>query len=160
MAKKVGRPTVYNKAVAEEICRRLADGESLRSICNDEHMPARAVVLSWAVDLNHPFSDQYMHARDLQADAMADDIIAISDDGTNDWMERATRNGMVEIVADHEHINRSRLRVDARKWVASKLKPKRYGDKIHTEHSGSITIADLVDNQSAKDKNGEGNHND
>jgi hypothetical protein len=132
----IGRPTLYNEALALEICTRLADGESLRKICNDEHMPHRHTVLNWAMDTKHPFFDQYARARDIQADTYADEIVDIADDGTLDWVEMHTRQG-AKIVGDHEHIQRSRLRVDSRKWIASKLKPKRYGDKITTEHTGA-----------------------
>lgn len=94
-------------------------------------MPERSTVLNWAVDLSHPFFPQYAHARDVQADTLADEIQDIADDGSNDYV--MTQYG---IKADHEHIQRSRLRVDTRKWIASKLKPKRYGEKIQQEVTG------------------------
>jgi hypothetical protein len=68
------------------------------------------------------FAEQYAHARDSQADTLADEILDIADDGSNDYMgDDETYNG--------DAVARSKLRVDARKWIASKLKPKKYGDK-------------------------------
>lgn len=66
----------------------------------------------------------------------ADEILEIADDGQNDWMERESKNGEVFEVENHEVLNRSRLRVDARKWLMSKLAPKKYGDVQKLEHSG------------------------
>jgi hypothetical protein len=78
---------------------------------------------------NKDFREQYARARDAQADTLADEIIDIADDGSNDWMERELESGKTIEVVNAEHISRSKLRVDARKWVAAKLKPKKYGDK-------------------------------
>lgn len=137
---KTGRPTRYNPEIAQEICSRLANGESLRSICKAEHMPERITVLGWAVQPNHPFFNQYANARDIQADSMADDIVDIADDGTNDFYVGKEARPIV----DAEHINRSRLRVDARKWIASKLKPKKYADKIQNEIYGKVSLESLI----------------
>lgn len=136
MAKKTGRPTIYNDKLASEICARIAAGESMRSICRDPQMPAMSSVMLWLIDGNHKrFSDQYAISRKIQAEALADEIFDIADDGSNDWMEKsgnASVNG--------EHINRSRLRVDTRKWYLSKVLP-RFAEKQET-----VTEADkLVD---------------
>lgn len=143
---KVGRPAVFDRDIAEAILLRLADGESLRSICCDQEMPARTTVYSWIMEDTDGFADHYARARELQADSHADDIIDIADDGSNDWMERRREGGSVDQVVDHEHIQRSKLRVDARKWAASKLKPKRYGERIdHTSSDGSMSPPTLND---------------
>lgn len=123
-----GRPTDYSLELTARICARIADGESLRSICRDEDMPSTVSVFLWLQ--KHPeFTNQYVRAREAQADALADDILEISDDARNDWMERHGEDAAGWAV-NGEHIQRSRLRVDARKWIASKLKPKKYGDKV------------------------------
>ncbi len=127
--KPLGRPSDYNEETALKICERLAEGESLRAICLDDDMPSKSSVFRW-LDANPSFRDQYARAREFQADTMADEIQDIADDGTNDWMEKRLNDGSVIEVVNHEHIQRSRLRVDTRKWVASKLKPKKYGDKL------------------------------
>ena len=131
--KKRGRPTVYSKALAETICRRLAEGESLRAICRDDATPALSTVLAWLFDGEHDeFSEQYARARKAQAELRADEIVDLADDNAGDWTIDEKGNPVV----DHDHIARSRLRVDARKWIASKLLPK-YGDKVqHTGEGG------------------------
>ncbi len=124
---KKGRPSIYTKPLAVKICRRLAEGESLRAICADKAMPGISTVMDWLFDGNHgEFSEQYARAREAQAEIRADEIVDIADDDTNDFTE--DKDG--KLVANSEHIQRSRLRVDARKWIAAKLLPKRYGDKL------------------------------
>lgn len=121
----------YTDDIADAICDRLVSGESLRSICRDPKMPNPAMVFRWLADERYAsFRDQYERAREVQADTLADELLDIADDGTNDWMERQSKEGEsggYEI--NGEHIARSRLRVDTRKWIASKLKPKKYGDR-------------------------------
>ncbi len=130
-SKKKGRPSLYTEALAAEICRRLAEGETLRSVCRDQAMPDKATVLRWLADKTKvDFRDQYAHARDMQADALFDEALEIADDVSGDWS--TDKDG--KKVLDHEHIQRSRLRVDTRKWAAGKLAPKRYGDKM--QHTG------------------------
>ncbi len=129
--KKAGRPSLYTKALAAEICRRMAEGESLRAVCRDDAMPDKATVLRWLADKDKAeFRDQYAHARDMRADALFDEALEIADNAADDW----TTDGNGKAVLDHEHVQRSRLRVDTRKWAAGKLAPKRYGDKI--QHTG------------------------
>jgi hypothetical protein len=126
----VGRPSVYTEEIAAEICSRIAAGETLNQISRDERMPPRTTVLGWVLDDREGFSDRYARARDMQFEAWADEITEISDDGTNDWMERENKDGSSTTVLNGEHVQRSRLRVDSRKWLLSKLKPERYGDKL------------------------------
>lgn len=131
----VGRPSVYNLDMATEICSRLASGEALKSICRDEAMPGLTTVYRWLAS-NSEFRDLYTRAREDQADTLADEIIEISDDGKNDWMKRNHGEDDPGWVANGEHIQRSRLRVEARKWIAAKLKPKKYGDRLTQEVTG------------------------
>lgn len=131
---KTGRPTTYTPKTAEAICERIANGESLRAICEGEGMPDKATVFRWLA-VHQAFRDQYARAREMQADAIFDEVLDIADDGHNDWMLR--RHGDDERwVENGEAIRRSALRIDARKWVAAKLAPKKYGEKIVTEHTG------------------------
>ncbi len=142
---KKGRPSLYTEALAAKLCLRLAEGESLRAVCADKAMPAISTVMGWLFDGNHgEFSEQYARAREAQAEVRADEIVDIADDDTNDFA--ADKDG--KIVANSEHIQRSRLRVDARKWIAAKLLPKRYGDKMqHTGDGGGPAklIVELID---------------
>ncbi len=130
---KKGRPSLYTEALAAKICRRLAEGETLRSICRDDAMPGKTTVLRWLSDKkNGDFRDQYAHARELQADSLFDEALEIADATSGDWI--TDKDG--KKVLDHEHVQRSRLRVDTRKWAAGKMDPKRYGDKL--DLGGSI----------------------
>lgn len=126
----MGRPSTYGPEIADLICVRLAEGQTLREICRDEAMPGLSTVFRWLGD-HEAFRDQYARAREAQADAWADEIIEIADDGTNDWVERDGREAV-----NGDHIQRSKLRVDARKWLMSKAAPKKYGDKVALEHAG------------------------
>ena len=101
-------------------------------------MPDRSTVFRWLAEKKE-FYDQYARAREVQAEILADEIVEIADDSTNDFMEVQRGKGVVT-VCDQENINRSRLRVDSRKWVASKLLPKKYGDKQTVEHEGRVNI--------------------
>jgi hypothetical protein len=132
---KIGRPSSYSKAVGTTICERLSQGESLRRICADKEMPGKSTVMRWLADVPE-FRDQYARARELQADYWAEEIIEIADDGTNDYVEKENRDGSTHQAVDSEHINRSRLRVDTRKWLMARLAPKKYGDRVTAEHSG------------------------
>lgn len=139
-----GRPSIYSETLSEEICARLAVGESLRSICLCENMPGLRTVMRW-LDRDEGFRQQYARAREVQAEYLVDEIIEISDDGTNDYVARRdAENAIVGWRENGEVVNRSRLRVDARKWAASKLAPKKYGDKSQVEHTGAVGSYDLT----------------
>ena len=129
---KPGRPSKFTPDIAEAICQRIAEGESLRSVCRGDDMPDKSTVLRW-LDDNEEFRDQYARAREAQADHYADEIIEIADDGSNDFMERKRKDGSLETVVDAENIQRSRLRVDARKWLMARMAPKKYGSRIVQE---------------------------
>jgi hypothetical protein len=131
----VGRPSAFSKQLAKTICDRLSLGESLRRLCSDDEMPSKSMVMRWLAD-NAEFRDQYAHAREAQADHWAEEIIEISDDGTGDVIVDDEGNERV----NNDVINRSKLRVDTRKWLMARMAPKKYGDKIQQEHSGSLEI--------------------
>lgn len=122
-----GRPTDYSEELADAICERLMDGESLRAICADENMPGKTTVFRWLAS-NETFRDQYAKAREAQAEAMADEMLDIADNGSNDWMKK-NFGEETRWVENAEAIRRSALRIDTRKWIASRLLPKKYGDK-------------------------------
>lgn len=131
-----GRPKIYSKKLDKAICVRLADGESLRSICRDEEMPCKATVFNWLFDDEHKeFLDHYEKARGIQAEILADELTDIADDSQNDYMLKHFGEDEREVL-NSENIQRSRLRIDTRKWIASKLLPKKYGEKIQQEITG------------------------
>jgi hypothetical protein len=137
-----GRPSDYSPELSAIICERLAAGESIRTVCLDEDMPAARTLFLWMQ--RHPeFLQQYTRAKEESADALVEEMLDIADDGTNDWMMKHDREGaFVGWQANGDHINRSRLRVDTRKWIASRLKPKKYGDKVALTGAdgGNLTV--------------------
>jgi hypothetical protein len=137
--------TVYRDEVATEILRRLSAGEPLIEICRTDGMPAESTVRLWADDNREGFAAKYARARESQAHALAEQLIAIADDGRNDWMA-ANDPDNPGYKANGEHIQRSRLRYDARKWLTSKILPKVYGDRTtiagDAESPLAVTIED------------------
>jgi len=118
-------PLPFDQKVANEICERIAKGQSLRKICGadrDDFIPGQTTVYRW-LDENADFAKQYARARESQADHYVDEIIEIAD------APNATTNPLTGEVEVRD-AQRDRLRVDARKWIASKLAPKKYGDKM------------------------------
>lgn len=132
-----GRPSLFTQEIADEVCDRLASGQSLREICRDEHIPEATTVRRWAIENREGFSSQYARARESQADHYADEIIEIAEDGTNDWVKRRRKDGTIETVLDREHVQRSILRVDSRKWLMARMAPRKWGDRQKLEHSGA-----------------------
>jgi transposase-like protein len=120
-----GRPSVFSEKLADEICRLIAEGVSLSDVCRREGMPVRQTVHDWVINNRDGFGDRYARARELQADRFAEELLEIADDTSHDVVER---NG--ELVVDHEHIQRSKLRVDTRKWLMARMAPRKWGDKV------------------------------
>lgn len=125
----------YSQEIVRKICERISEGESLRSICRDPEMPGKSTVFEW-LEANPSFADQYARAKEESAETYAEEIIEIADE--YELREVKDENGEVHVVYDNTAVARNRLRVDARKWVASKLKPKKYGDRLGLDHSGNI----------------------
>lgn len=125
-----GRPKFeYNQKMAADICEAIATStDPLRTIlAYDPTWPSEHTIRCWRFS-NSAFSGMYVDAKRMQADLFAEEVIEISDNGTNDYYEK---NGVP--APDFENIQRSRLRVDSRKWLAGKLANKLYGDKLTTE---------------------------
>lgn len=135
-----GHQTSYTPELADEILLRLSDGETLPSICRDDHIPARTSVIQWVIDDRDGFADRYHRARELQRDSWADDIVTISDDGTNDWMERAGKDGETKLVYNRDSVDRSKLRVASRQWLMKVGSPQKYGDKVENTHKGDAAF--------------------
>lgn len=130
VAAKVGRPTKFSKEMAGLICRKVATTtDGLRKICaRSPDIPTSETIREWRLDFPE-FSAQYAEAKRLQADLLAEEILDISDDDSQD--EIIDQNGNIKF--NSEYVQRSRLRVDSRKWIAAKLMPKVYGDKMQNE---------------------------
>lgn len=122
-----------DQAIADEICRRLIEGESLRAICADEGMPSKSTICLWLAE-DEGFRRQYSSARELQAEALADEIMQIADTPLKGIRTTIRDDGKVETV-EEDMLGHRRLQVDARKWLASKLAPKKYGDSTLLKHA-------------------------
>lgn len=120
----MARPTKYTRPLADEICKRLAAAGSLRAVCRADDMPDRATVQRWVVDNVDDFAARYAHAKDLGIDEFVEETLEIADDGSNDYM--ATAHGP---QLDSEHIARSKVRIETRRWLAERMAPKKYGLK-------------------------------
>ena len=130
----MGRPTTYTQDLADRICAELAEGKSMRNVCKGEDMPSMSTVFKWLRE-RPDFSQQYTKAKEESADALVEEMLDIADDGTNDWMEQHNQEGeAVGYKLNGEAVQRSRLRVETRKWIAAKLKPKKYSDKVDLNH--------------------------
>jgi hypothetical protein len=114
------RPTEYTEEIGNTICDRLADDESLRSICAEPGMPAVATVASW-ISNNEEFRDMYARARKFQADCISDDTIDLADAVSTQWVEKVRANGRVVRGPDRKNLPRCRLRMEVRQWVAKEL---------------------------------------
>ena len=127
---KLGAPSKYSHELAAEICGRLAAGESLNKITKDEHMPNMVTVYRWMME-HEDFRNNYARAREDQAETMADEMAVIVDE-----LPPLDANGRT----DSGWVQWQRNRIDARKWIAAKLKPKKYGDKVDVNHGVGVAI--------------------
>lgn len=130
------RHRLYTPEIADEILEQLADGHSLRDICDRDGMPSRGAVQHWVINDHDGFASRYARAREAALGLMQDDLLAISDDGRNDTVADKDGNERTNV----DVVQRSRLRVDTRKWLLSKLMPKQYGDRVDLNHGGEIAI--------------------
>lgn len=121
------RPFDFRQDIADEICHQLIGGDSLRTICDNQAMPSRTRVLQWLAE-NEAFQGQYARAREAQADAFVDE--------------------MIEIADTCEDAAQARLRIDTRKWIASKMRPKKYGEKLDVDVGGTVNLNFSSDDKS------------
>jgi len=126
-----GRRSLFTQELAALICERIAHGESLVAIAGKQGMPSYQTIMEW-LKTHSDFEAMYRQAREDQADTLADEIIAIADSVKDSG------------PTDSARVNAARLRVDARKWVASKLKPKVYGDRVEAALTGAVTVEHAI----------------
>lgn len=119
-----GRPSDYTEEIANIICDRLSDGKSLKRICEDKDMPSKVTVYNW-LDSNKEFLNKYMRAKEDSSDALADDIQDIAD----------------KVLTGEYNPNAARVAMDGKKWIAAKLKPKKYGDKLDVTTNGESVVS-------------------
>jgi hypothetical protein len=138
-----GRPPIWTpekrQAAVDVILARIATSEaSVTTICNeDPNLPDVTTFFKWKRE-DEKIAQDYARAKEDQADLIAETMHDIADNGQNDWMERVGPDGQSQgWQLNGEHIQRSRLRIDTRKWTLGKLKPKKYGDRITQEVTGA-----------------------
>ena len=124
--KKMGRPSKYNKATAEKLCLAIAtSSRGLRSICKNPELPSRSTICRWLME-NEEFQGLYARAKEFQRHSLDDDIVVIADN------------------CDRRSVERARLRIDARKWILSKLWPKKYGDRVEVDTGGKDPLTEIL----------------
>jgi len=125
----MARPSEYSPEVVDAICDRMVDGQGLLKICADEGMPGRVTVYRWLAS-NPEFRKRFAEAREALMDFYAEQILSIAFDESGDVILDQGKDGKTSAVANHAKVQRDRLKVDTLKWIASRLFPKRYGDKM------------------------------
>ena len=125
---KKGAPTIKTPAILEAILAGISLGKSARTMCIEVGISQR-VLWNWLAN-DQELMRNYLRAKELCVDAYAEEIIEISDDGTRDtYLDEKGRE-----VVNRDVIARAQLRIDARKWYAARLAPKKYGDKLPVTH--------------------------
>lgn len=142
---KVGRPTIYTRELAQEICDAIAsDSKGLKTLCKENvHWPHRNNIYKWL--RKYPdFRCMYVQSKEDQIETLVDEILEIADDISHDTVTKIDDKGVEKEVYNSEWVNRSRLRIDTRKWLASKLVPRLYGDKSIQNHDITVRQEDAL----------------
>jgi len=140
----------YSKEIIKKICDEIEAGESVAEICRQDGMPKRKTVYQWLA--KYPdFMEKYRASKMAGVEALVDQMMDIANDASEDF--KRDDDGCVLLdkkgnrVIDGEHVQRSRLKIDTIKWVATKLVPRLYGDKTQVEHTGEVGVKALSDEQ-------------
>jgi hypothetical protein len=120
---------LYTRQIADAICERLAQSESLKAICKSDGFPHEATVRMWAREDRDGFQSRFEIARDIGTEGLVDMIIGIASKDMS-----IIENGTKKI--DNAAVSQARLMIDAIKWKAGKQMPAKYGDRIITEITG------------------------
>lgn len=135
----MSRPTVFTPELGATICEKLAECGSLRRVCLEPDMPLERTVRRWYTE-NEQFASEYARAKEAGIDALVDETLDIADDGSNDYMQ--TKDGE---KLDAEHVQRSKIRIETRRWLAERMMPKKYGVRTGvdlTSSDGTMTPVD------------------
>lgn len=140
----MGRPSLFTDDLFSAILERVAEGDSLRAICRDDGMPAASTVLRWIAG-NADLQRTYALATDVRANLIFDEVLEIADDARGDWVEKVGRNSESQgTVFDAEHVRRSALRIEGRKWTLARMAPKKYGDRVDLNHGAQDSLGDFL----------------
>ncbi len=145
---KTGRPELYTKELGDTVCEAIANGQSMRGVCREKGMPSLSTVFKWIREIPE-FTQQYARATEERTEAHAEDTLEISDNSVKLAQS-------VDPKAAGAVVQAARLQVDTRKWLMSKMKPKKYGDKLDVTsgnkpipllHAISNNVGDPKDSQ-------------
>lgn len=136
----MGRPSTFTPEIADEICERLANGEPLRAICRDDHMPAWRTVYDW-VDAHSDFATRIARAREVGFDAIAEDTVELIDE-----VPERTETQFGSKV-DAGHVQWQKNRVEQRMKLLAKWCPQKYGDKQAVELTGHLAVSEMTDDE-------------
>jgi hypothetical protein len=126
----MGRPTLRTNELEDDILSRIACGESLRKICDEDGMPNISTVIRWLA-ADEDFARRYARAREMQAEILADEMLDIADDDSSDRIETKDSTGkVIKSEQNNVAVARSKLKLEQRRWWAEKLRPKVYGAKV------------------------------
>lgn len=146
----LGRPTGYTESLGARVCELLMQNHTLRQIEARDDMPTRQTICNWLAK-HEAFFDQYVRAREVQTLLDEDEIQELAEDSRNDWVERE-RKGQLVTELDREHLERTRLRIDTKKWLMGKRNAKRFGKSVAVtgKDGGAVkhelsTVGDVLD---------------
>lgn len=139
----MGRPTTYTIELANNICEQIGLGNSMRKVLGNESMPAMSTVFLWLRE-HKDFSEQYERAREERTEAQQEDLLELGD-------EAVSLAQAVDSKASNAVVSAVKLKADNMKWVMSKMKPKKYGDKIDMTTNGKDIPQPIYNGQSTKD---------
>jgi hypothetical protein len=141
--KKMGRKSKYSEAIAQEICDRIAEGETLSSICKDKHMPDTSTVWRWRKE-NNEFSQCFARAREIGFDAIADEALRIADTPEIGEVVEYDEAGKVVKRRTEDMLQHRKLQCWMRLQLLSKWDPKRYGDRTAVDHGVQDDLAEKL----------------
>jgi hypothetical protein len=120
----------WTPELEELILGGLMSGRMLTEICREPDMPSVMSVHNWRTQDRGGFAARYRQAREIGCETIADEMVDIADDRSQDWLVRTNKDGTREAFLDPDRISRARMRFDARRWRLSKIMPRTYGDRI------------------------------
>jgi hypothetical protein len=119
----------WTQELEDLILAELMRGRTLTDICRDPDMPNIQSVHNWRTQDRGGFAARYKQAREIGCETIADEMMDIADDRSQDWIVRIHKDGTTDAILDPERIARARMRLDARRWRLSKVQPRTYGDR-------------------------------
>lgn len=143
----------YDSKIARKVCERIMMGATLDTIAKDPRMPSKRTIVRWLANPDAAdFREMYYYARRVQAELLVDEVIEIADSNTHDWEKVYNKDGeLIDLKPNNEAIQRSRVRIDTRKWIASKMIPRMYGDNKHIDHDVTGDLKQLMEKATNND---------